>query len=141
MTSLSNSSQAKVPQLNLILKADVQGSLEPIVNSLRKLVPMRLRWTSCIKAWAISVNRTSCLLLLHKPSLSFQRPGGRGRAAAGQQNGVDIRQYDIIYRLVDDVDKALKGMLAPVYADVTTGHAEVRTVFRISHRGNIAAAS
>jgi translation initiation factor IF-2 len=55
-----------------------------------------------------------------------------------QQNGVDIRQYDIIYRLVDDVDKALKGMLEPTYADVVIGHAQVRQVFRISHRGNIA---
>jgi translation initiation factor IF-2 len=54
------------------------------------------------------------------------------------QDGVDIRQYDIIYRLVEDVDKALKGMLEPVYEDVVIGHAEVREVFRIRRRGNIA---
>jgi translation initiation factor IF-2 len=51
---------------------------------------------------------------------------------------VDIRQYDIIYKLIDDIDKALKGLLEPVYADKVIGRAEVRAVFRIPKRGNIA---
>jgi translation initiation factor IF-2 len=54
------------------------------------------------------------------------------------QEGVDIRQYNIIYKLVDDVDLALKGMLEPVYEKVVVGHAEVRAVFRIRRRGNVA---
>jgi translation initiation factor IF-2 len=54
------------------------------------------------------------------------------------QEGVDIRQYNIIYKLVDDVDLALKGMLEPVYEKVVIGHAEVRAIFRIRRRGNVA---
>jgi translation initiation factor IF-2 len=52
--------------------------------------------------------------------------------------GVDIRLYNIIYKLIEDMDKALKGMLAPVYEKVVVGHAEVRAVFHIRRRGNIA---
>jgi translation initiation factor IF-2 len=54
------------------------------------------------------------------------------------QDGVDIRLYTIIYNLIDDVDKALRGMLEPVYEKVVTGHADVRAVFRIRRRGNVA---
>jgi translation initiation factor IF-2 len=57
---------------------------------------------------------------------------------SAQQDGIDIRQYDIIYRLVDDIDRALKGMLEPEYADVVIGRADVRAVFRIRRRGNVA---
>jgi translation initiation factor IF-2 len=61
---------------------------------------------------------------------------------AGQRlaeaEGVDVRRYDIIYKLIDDIDKALKGLLEPTYADVVSGHAEVRTVFKITRKGNIA---
>jgi translation initiation factor IF-2 len=53
-------------------------------------------------------------------------------------DGVDVRRYDIIYKLIDDLDKALKGLLEPTYQDVIIGHAEVRAVFRISRKGNIA---
>jgi translation initiation factor IF-2 len=52
--------------------------------------------------------------------------------------GVDVRMYDVIYRLIDDIDKALKGLLEPVYQDVVIGRAEVRAVFRIPRRGHIA---
>jgi translation initiation factor IF-2 len=55
-----------------------------------------------------------------------------------ENNGVDIRLYDIIYKLIDDIDKALKGLLEPVYGDKTIGRAEVRAVFKISKKGNIA---
>jgi translation initiation factor IF-2 len=55
-----------------------------------------------------------------------------------EAEGVDIRLYDIIYRLVDDIDKALKGLLEPTYHDVTIGHAEVRAIFRIPGKKQVA---
>jgi translation initiation factor IF-2 len=129
----------KVPQLNLILKADVQGSLEPIVNSLRKLGTDALK-VDILHQGMGNISESDVMLAFASQAIiiGFNVQVDEAARRLAQQNGVDIRQYDIIYRLVDDVDKALKGMLAPVYADVTTGHAEVRTVFRISHRGNIA---
>jgi len=67
----------------------------------------------------------------------FSKPEpGAHRLAEAER--VDIRYYEVIYELVDDIEKALLGMLEPVYSDVIDGHAEVRQVFRISRRGNVA---
>jgi translation initiation factor IF-2 len=65
------------------------------------------------------------------------RPDGGAKKLADQEK-VEVRQYGIIYNLVDDLEKAISGMLEPVYADVVDGHAEVRQIFRISRQGNIA---
>ena len=128
-----------VRQLNLILKADVQGSLEPIVNSLLKLGTEDLKVDILLQGMG-NINESDVMLAFASQAIiiGFRVQIDEAARRLAQQDGVDIRQYDIIYRLVDDVAKALKGMLEPVYADVTIGHAEVRQVFRISHRGNIA---
>ena len=129
----------QVRQLNLILKADVQGSLEPIVNSLLKLGTDDLKVDILHQGMGnISESDVTLAFASQAIIIGFHVQIDEAARRLAMQNGVDIRQYDIIYRLVDDVDKALKGMLEPVYADVTIGHAEVRQVFRISHRGNIA---
>jgi len=129
----------KVPQLNLILKADVQGSLEPIVNSLAKLGTDDLK-VNLLSQGTGRITESDVMLAFASEAIiiGFNVQVDEAARRLAQQDGVDIRQYNIIYRLVDDVDKALKGMLAPVYADVVIGHAEVRQVFHISHRGNIA---
>jgi translation initiation factor IF-2 len=129
----------KVPQLNLILKADVQGSLEPIVNSLLKLGTDDLK-VNLLSQGTGRITESDVMLAFASEAIiiGFNVQVDEAARRQAQQNGVDIRQYDIIYRLVDDVDKALKGMLEPTYADVVIGHAQVRQVFRISHRGNIA---
>ncbi len=128
-----------VRQLNLILKADVQGSLEPIVNSLLKLGTDDLK-VDILHQGMGNINESDVTLAFASQAIiiGFRVQVDEAARRLALQNGVDIRQYDIIYRLVDDVAKALKGMLEPVYADVTIGHAEVRQVFRISRRGNIA---
>lgn len=128
-----------VRQLNLILKADVQGSVEPIVNSLLKLGTDDLK-VDILHQNMGNINESDVTLAIASQAIiiGFRVQVDEAARRLALQNGVDIRQYDIIYRLVDDVAKALKGLLEPVYADVTIGHAEVRQVFRISHRGNIA---
>jgi translation initiation factor IF-2 len=129
----------KVQELNLILKADVQGSLEPIANSLERLGTDELKvrilhqGTGRITESDVTLATASSAIVI-----GFTVEVDEAARRLAEQNGVDIRTYDIIYRLVEDVDKALRGLLEPVYREVTIGHAEVRQVFRIPRRGNIA---
>jgi translation initiation factor IF-2 len=129
----------KTNDLNLILKADVQGSLEPIVNSLEKLeyddfqVTILHRGIGNISESDVMLASASQAIVI---GFHVEVDAAARRLAA--QDGVDIRLYSIIYNLVDDVDKALQGMLAPVYEPVVYGHAEVRAVFQIRRKGNVA---
>jgi translation initiation factor IF-2 len=129
----------EVTELNVIFKADVQGSVEPIVNSLDKLSTEDMKVTILHQGIG-RISESDVMLASASDAIiigfnvTVDEPARRMAA----QTGVDIRQYDIIYKLVDDVDKALKGMLEPVYEDVVLGHAEVRQVFNIKRKGNIA---
>ncbi len=126
-------------ELNLILKADVQGSLEPIVNSLEKLgtdeydVKILHQGIGRISESDVMLASASDAIVI-----GFHVDVDEAARRAAVQEGVDIRLYNIIYKLIEDVDKALKGMLEPVYELVVTGHATVRQVFSIRRRGNVA---
>ncbi len=129
----------KVKELNLILKADVQGSLEPIESSLDKLGDENLK-VKIIHDGTGNITESDIMLAIASRAIVIGfnvevDPAARRMAEA---EGVDIRLYDIIYRLVDDIEKALKGLLEPVYADVVIGHAEVKAIFRTSQRGKVA---
>ena len=126
-------------ELNLVLKADVQGSLEPIVNSLLRLGSEDQE----VKILHQGIGRiTESDIMLASASdaivIGFHVDVDEAAHREAAQEGVDIRTYNIIYKLIEDVDKALRGMLEPVYEKVVSGHAEVRAVFRIRRRGNIA---
>ncbi len=129
----------EVPELNVVFKADVQGSVEPIVNSLERLGTEDLR-VNILHQGIGRITESDVMLASASRAIiigfNVEVDDVARRVAA--QDGVDIRQYDIIYRLVEDVDKALKGLLEPEYEDVVIGHAEVRAVFRIRRRGNVA---
>ena len=129
----------KVKELNLILKADVQGSLEPIENSLDQLGDENLR-VKIIHDGTGNVTESDIMLAVASRAIviGFNVEVDPAAIRMAEVEGVDIRLYDIIYKLVDDIEKALKGLLEPVYADVVIGHAEVRAVFRIPQRGKIA---
>jgi translation initiation factor IF-2 len=129
----------EVPELTVVFKADVQGSVEPIVNSLERLGTEDLK----VRILHQGIGRiTESDVMLASASqaiiIGFNVDVDEAARRMASQDGVDIRQYDIIYRLVDDVDRALKGMLEPVYEDVDTGIAQVRQVFHIRRRGNVA---
>jgi translation initiation factor IF-2 len=126
-------------ELNLILKADVQGSLEPISNSLDRLQVEDLQ-VKLLHQGTGSITESDVMLASASQAiiLGFHVDVDEAARRLATQDGVDIRQYTIIYNLIDDVDKALRGMLEPEYAEVVTGHAEVRQVFRIRRRGNVA---
>jgi translation initiation factor IF-2 len=129
----------KVKELNLILKADVQGSLEPIENSLDQLGDENLR-VKIIHDGTGNVTESDIMLAVASRAIviGFSVEVDPAARRMAEVEGVDIRLYDIIYKLVDDIEKALKGLLEPVYADVVIGHAEVRAIFRIPQRGKVA---
>jgi translation initiation factor IF-2 len=129
--------QAK--ELNLIVKTDVQGSIEPIVNSLEKLGGDELK-VNVVHAAAGNISETDVNLAIvsHAIIVGFHVVPNPAARRLAESEGVDIRTYDIIYKLVDEVDKALKGLLEPTYVDVVIGEAEVREVFQIPRTGAIA---
>jgi len=125
--------------LNLIVKADVQGSLEPLVNSLEGLGTEEVE-LEILRAATGNITENDIMLASASDAviLGFNVDVDQAVRAAATSEQVEINTYNIIYKLIEDVDKALKGMLAPVYQDVIIGRAEVRQVFRIKSAGVIA---
>jgi len=123
-------SAGKVKELNLILKTDVQGSIEPIRTSLEKLGTEEVK-VRIIHSGTGNVTESDVLLAIASKGLiiGFNVSAEEGAKRLATIEGVDIRFYDIIYNLIDDVDKALKGLLVPPLIEVIEGHAEVRAVF------------
>jgi len=121
-----------VKELNLVVKADVQGSLEPIVSSLERLGDEKLK-AKIIHQGIGTVTRSDVMLAMASQGIviAFNVEIEAAAASLAESEGVDIRQYDIIYKLIEDVDKALKGMLEPVYEDRLVGNAQVLQVFRV----------
>jgi translation initiation factor IF-2 len=126
-------------ELNLILKADVDGSLEPIVNSLTRLGTDE-QSVRILHQGIGNISESDVMLASASEAIiiGFHVDVDEAARRLAVQEGVDIRQYNIIYKLIEDVDKALKGMLEPVYEKIVKGHAEVRAVFHIRRRGNVA---
>ena len=129
----------QVKELNLILKADVRGTIEPIVYSLEKLGDEDLK-VNILHRGTGNISESDVMLAVASQAIivGFGVQIDPGASRSAEAEGVDIRLYDIIYKLIDDVDKALKGLLEPVYRDVVSGHAEVRAVFTIPRVGKIA---
>ncbi len=135
----AHAAEGKVKELNLILKADVQGSIEPIENSLSRLGDENLKARLLLKGTGnITESDVSLAIASNAIIIGFSVQVDPAAARFAEANGVDIRIYDIIYRLTEDIEKALKGLLEPVYQDVTIGHAEVRQTFHIPKVGTIA---
>ncbi len=121
-----------VKELNLIIKADVQGSLEPIVSSLEKLGDEKIK-VKIIHQGIGSITRSDVMLAVASQGIVIGFNVGVEAAAQSlaESEGVDLRQYNIIYKLIEDIDKALKGMLEPVYEERLIGHAQVLQTFRV----------
>jgi len=129
----------KTQELNLVVKVDVQGSLEPIINSLEQLGTDGLK-VRLLHAELGNINENDVLLAIASRAIVIGfnvHPDASARKLA-HSKGVSIREYQVIYRLVEDVDKALQGLLEPEEREVVVGEAEVREVFKISKVGRIA---
>ena len=125
--------------LNLILKTDVHGSLEAVTDSLRRLERDEVELTFVHRAvGGITENDISLAATTNATIIGFNvRPDRKARELA-ETEGVEIRTYEIIYKLLEEIDQAMLGMLAPEYEEVVTGEAEVREIFRVPRIGAIA---
>ncbi|MBN1160547.1 MAG: translation initiation factor IF-2 [Dehalococcoidales bacterium] len=123
-------STGKVKELNVILKTDVQGSIEPIVSSLERMETDEVK-VRIIHSATGNVTESDVMLAAASNGLiiGFNVNANEGARRLATSTGVDIRFYDIIYNLTDDVDKALKGLLEPKLVEVIEGRADVRAVF------------
>ena len=123
-------SAGRVKELNVILKTDVQGSLEPIRNSLEQLATKEVQ-VRIIHSGTGNITDSDVMLAIASKGLiiGFSVSAKEGTRRLANAEGIDIRHYDVIYNLIDDVGKALKGMLEPSYIEVIEGRAEVRAVF------------
>jgi translation initiation factor IF-2 len=126
-------------ELKVVLKVDVQGSVEPIRNSLERLEVERTR-VKVIHAGSGSITEGDVLLAIASEGIvvGFNTKPEAGARRLSELEGVEIRCYDVIYDLVDDVQRALQGMLEPTYVEVIEGHAEVRAIFSMSKGGRVA---
>src|SRR5438309_7347002 len=131
--------EGELTELNVILKADVQGSLEAVQDALEKMkmedVAVRVihRAVGAITENDVTLAEASGAIIL-----GFNvRPDPKARTQA-EQSGVEIRTYQIIYKLVEDIEAALKGMLKPIFTEDITGRAQVRATFKVPKIGTIA---
>jgi translation initiation factor IF-2 len=126
-------------ELNLILKADVQGSLEPIVNEINNLGKGEIR-INILHAETGNISENDVLLASSSQAIivGFSVQADVAARRLADSAGVSIRLYDIIYRLIEDVEKALKGMLTPVFTEKAVGKAVVLQVFSLSKGTKIA---
>ena len=137
----SQMEEGKLKVLNLIVKADVQGSVEAVKQSLEKLENEEVK-VKVIHAAVGAVNQSDVTLakVSNAIIIAFNvRPDNVAKEEA-KKDEVEIKQYSIIYQAIEDVENAMKGMLEPKYEEKVIGNAEVRQTFRISNVGTIAGA-
>ena len=126
-------------ELNLIIKADVQGSVEAVKQSLIKLSNEEVV-VKCIHGGVGAINESDVSLASASKAIIIGfnvRPDAQAKTVA-EREGVDVRLYKVIYQAIEDVEAAMKGMLDPVFEEKVIGHAEVRQIFKASAVGNIA---
>jgi translation initiation factor IF-2 len=125
--------------LNLILKADVQGSLEALTEALRKLERDEVKLGIVHRGvGGITENDVQLASASTATIIGFNvRPDRRARELAADQ-GVEIRTYEVIYKVLEEIEAAMVGMLAPEFEEIVTGEAEVREIFRVPRVGAVA---
>ena len=131
--------EGEMKELPLIVKADVQGSAEAVKASLEKISNEEVR-VRVIHAGVGAINESDILLASTAGAIivGFNVRPDAAAAANGQRLGVDMRFYRVIYDAIDEIEAAMKGMLAPKYEEVVIGHAEVRMTYKVSAVGTIA---
>ena len=137
----SQMEEGKLKVLNLIVKADVQGSVEAVKQSLEKLQNEEVR-VKVIHSAAGAVNQSDVTLakVSNAIIIAFNvRPDHTAKEMAEKEE-VEIKQYSVIYQAIEDVEAAMKGMLAPKYEEKVIGNVEVRQIFKISNVGTVAGA-
>ena len=138
-TMFKEMTEGKMKELNLIVKADVQGSVEALCHELGKLTNEEVK-VNVIHSGVGAVNESDVVLAQTSSAIIIAfnvRPDANAKQVAAREQ-VQIRTYRIIYEVIDEINMALKGMLAPKYRENVLGHAEVRATYHISSVGTIA---
>ncbi len=130
--------EGEVKELNIIVKADVQGSVEAVKQSLTKLSNEEVR-VNCIHGGVGGVTESDVMLAAASNAIivGFNVRPDNGALSSAKQNDVDIRLYRVIYHAIEEIEAAMKGMLAPKFKENILGHAEVRNTFKVSGVGTI----
>lgn len=129
----------EVLDLNIIVKADVQGTAEAVKASLEKIDVEGVR-VNVIRSTAGGISESDVLLATASKAIIYGfnvRPNAKVRQKA-EEEGIEIRLHNIIYKMVEEIETAMKGMLAPEIKEVITGQAEIRQVIKVSKVGNVA---
>ena len=131
--------EGNLKELNLIVKADVQGSVEAVKQSLTKLSNEEVL-VKCIHGGVGTINESDVTLAAASNAIiiGFNVRIDATAKDTAEHEGVEVKLYNVIYQAIDDVESAMKGMLDPVYEEHVIGHAEVRQIFKASAVGNIA---
>ena len=132
-------SEGEMKELNIIVKADVQGSVEAVKQSLLKIENDEVN-VKIVHGAVGAVSESDVMLAEASKAIIVAFNTGVDQIAAdnAKRDGVEIKQYDIIYDAIEDIERAMRGMRAPKYRDVETGEVEVREVYKISSAGTIA---
>lgn len=129
----------EVKELPLIIKADVQGSLEPVMSELNELGKGEIK-INILHAETGTISESDVMLAVASKAIviGFNVQADNAARSLAEQEGVSIRLYDIIYRMTEDIEKALKGMLEPALKEIPVGQAMVRAIFKINKVGTVA---
>ena len=129
----------EVKALNLIVKTDVQGTVEPMRGALEGLNTDSTR-VNIVHIASGGITESDILLAVASQAIiiGFNSPPEQGAKSLADQKGVEIRHYDVIYHITEDIAKALTGLLEPVFEDVLEGRATVRAVFNLGRRAKVA---
>jgi len=135
----SQISDGQIKELNIVLKTDVEGSIEPIKTSIERMGTEKTK-ARVIHAASGSITESDVLLASASKGIiiGFNTPTTPGATQLANVEAVGIQHYDVIYKLIEDMDRTLKGMLEPTYAEVLGGRAEIRAIFPSSKLGKIA---
>ena len=131
--------KGEMKELNILVKADVQGSAEAVKANLMKLNNEEVA-VKVIHSGVGAINESDILLASTANAIivGFNVRPDAAAAASAQRSNVDIRLYSVIYECLEEIEAAMKGMLAPKYREVVIGHAEVRVLYKVSAIGTVA---
>lgn len=135
----SQMKSGEVVDLNIIVKADVNGTAEAVKSSLEKIDVEGAR-VNVIRSTVGAISESDILLASASKAIIYGfnvRPDANVRRKADEE-GVEIRLHQVIYKMVEEIEAAMKGMLAPEMEEVVTGQAEIRHIYKVSKIGNIA---
>ncbi len=137
-TLAAQMAEGNIKDLNIIVKADIQGSVEAVTQSLEKLSNSEVR-VKVIHGAVGAINESDIVLadVSNAIIIGFNVRPNAIITEKAKESGVEIKLYDVIYKATEDIEKAMKGMLEPTFEEVVLGHAEIRELFKVSGVGTI----